>query len=297
MRPLAFLFGLLASGCAHRGLEADLRARTRALRGAEVSIAFEDLATGERAFVDADRQFHAASTMKLPVMMEVHRQAAAGRVQLDETLPVDNHFRSVLDDSEFELARENDSDPWTHDQMGHDVPIDKLVERMIVRSSNLATNLIIRRIGADNVTELCRELGAPATFVRRGVEDDKAYRAGIINTTTPRDLMTLLRAIAERRVAGADVMMRVLLAQEFNDAIPAGLPAGTPVAHKTGSFAGHGVLPPHYHDAAIVLPPGRAPYILVVMTRGLPSNEDAAPRVAELSHAVWQHVTGSPPRR
>jgi beta-lactamase class A len=270
-------------GCARPDLARRIEARIRAAN-AEVSVAFEDLATGERVALGADRSLHAASTMKIAVMLETYRQAAAGELRLDDPVPVRNEFRSLVDGSLFSVERTGDADPVTHDHIGKTLSIETLVRRMIVRSSNLATNLLIERLSAARVTALCRALGAHATHIRRGVEDGKAFRAGIVNTTTAGDLVTLLRAIAERRVPHADAMRAVLLAQELNDGIPAGLPRGTAVAHKTGSIASH------YHDAAIVLPDGRQPYLLAVMTRGLPDARVAAPMVAEISRLVWEHA-------
>ena len=85
-------------------------------------------------------------------------------------------------------------------------------------------------------------------------------------------------------------MRAILLAQELNDEIPAGLPPGTPVAHKTGQITG--VL----HDAAIVYPPGRAPYVLVVLTSGIPDEKVATALTVDISRSVYAHAArGAPP--
>jgi beta-lactamase class A len=126
--------------------------------------------------------------------------------------------------------------------------------------------------------------------VLRGVEDDKAYEKGLINTATARDLATVLAAIEQGKAASASstqAMRNILLAQELNEEIPAGLPPGTPVAHKTGQITG--VL----HDAAIVYPPGRAPYILVVLTSGIPDEKVARSLIVDLSRTVYAHATRS----
>src|SRR6188474_96099 len=131
---------------------------------------------------------------------------------------------------------------------------------MITRSSNLATNSVIALVDAKRATQTLRTLGAQQMTVLRGVEDGKAYQKGLNNTATARDLATLLAAIERGQAASpasTKAMRSILLAQELNQEIPAGLPPGTPVAHKTGQISS--VL----HDAAIIYPPGRAPYVLV----------------------------------
>jgi beta-lactamase class A len=170
------------------------------------------------------------------------------------------------------------------------VPVRELMRRMIDRSSNLATNALIELVGATRVTATAAALGAPGMRVLRGVEDGKAYEAGLSNTTTARALASLMRAIETGRAgdsASTAAMRAILLGQQFNDEIPAGLPPGTPVAHKTGSITAV------RHDAAIVYPPGRAPYVLVILTRGIPDPETASALMADISRLVWGEAMGA----
>jgi beta-lactamase class A len=157
---------------------------------------------------------------------------------------------------------------------------------MITRSSNFATNTLITLVGANEVTNTMRSLGAQRIQVLRGVEDGKAFDKGLNNTTTARDLAIILRAIQEGRAAPPPAtreMLRILLAQEFNERIPAGLPSGTPVAHKTGDITAVS------HDAAIVYPPGRKPYVLVVLTRGIADPKKSDKLIADISRIVYAH--------
>jgi beta-lactamase class A len=159
---------------------------------------------------------------------------------------------------------------------------------MITRSSNLATNLLIERVGAERAQRSARALGAWSIQVLRGVEDGAAYRAGLNNTTTARDLGALLGAIATERAASrgaCDSMLAILGRQEFNEGIPAGLPPGTRVAHKTGWIGG--VV---YHDAAIVTPPGAGRYVLVVLTAAVEQDSVAHNLVADVSRLVYERV-------
>ena len=256
--------------------------------GAEtVGVAVYDLHTKQTLFINDKVSLHAASTMKVPVMMELFRQATAKQIKLDAPLMVKNEFASIVDGSPYQLNASDDSDDLMYQKLGQPMTIRALIERMIVRSSNLATNLLIEKAKAENVMKLMRRLGAKDIQVRRGVEDNQAFRAGLNNTTTAFDLMILLRALAEKKVANARAckeMLAILQKQEFNEGIPAGLPAGTKVAHKTGSIT------KIYHDAGIVYPPQRKPYILVVLTRGFAEEKRAHQLVAEISRQVYQAI-------
>lgn len=253
-----------------------------------IAVAFVDLGTGGSIFRDADRRYHAASTMKVPVLIQLARDVDARRTRWDDPVAVRNRFASIVDGSPFTLDRADDSDSTLYALEGRTVTQRRLAELMIERSSNLATNLLIERVGPARVNATAHALGADSIEVRRGVEDGKAFERGLNNTTTARDLATLLGAIARNRAASPGStreILRMLLAQEFNEGIPAGLPPGTRVAHKTGNITAL------LHDAAIVYPRGRAPYVLVVLTRGYPDQADAARVIADLSRIVYQRIT------
>ncbi|HXG63618.1 MAG TPA: serine hydrolase [Blastocatellia bacterium] len=253
--------------------------------GAEaVAVAYYDLATGEQFTINPDESFHAASTMKVPVMMEVFRQAKEGNLALDDTIVVKNEFVSIADGSRYSLAPDSDSETSLYQKIGHPISLRELIHLMITVSSNLATNLLIEQVTPARVMALMNKMGAKNIKVLRGVEDGKAYERGLNNTTTARDLMILLRRIAERRAVSAkdsDEMVKVLLDQKFNEGIPAGVPPTAKVAHKTGNITKIN------HDAAIVYPQGRKPYILVVLTRGIAEETRAHKLIADISREVY----------
>jgi beta-lactamase class A len=256
-----------------------------------VSVAFVDLGSDGTAFRDPDRRFHAASTMKVPVLIQLARDVDSGRTRWDDSIPVRNSFRSIVDGSPFTLDPADDSDSSLYALEGRPVSQRRLAELMIERSSNLATNILIAQPDPARVNATAHRLGADSIEVRRGVEDGKAYEKGLNNTTTARDLAVLLAAIATDRAASpaqSREILRMLLAQEFNEGIPAGLPPGTLVAHKTGNITAL------LHDAAIVYPPARPPYVLVVLTRGYPKQADAARVIADVSRIVYERVTAAP---
>ena len=255
-----------------------------------VAVAVLDLGSGDTVFRNADLRYHAASTMKVPVLIQLARDIDSGRSAWDDSVLVRNSFVSIVDGSPFTLDPADDSDSSLYAFEGRRVPQRRLAELMIERSSNLATNLLIARLDPVRVDATAHRLGADSIHVRRGVEDDKAYARGLNNTTTARDLATLLAAIQQRRAASPAAtaeILRMLLGQEFNEGIPAGLPRGVRVAHKTGSITAL------LHDAAIVYPAGRPPYVLVVLTRGYKDESAAARVIADISRIVYRQLTGA----
>ena len=254
--------------------------------GAEmVGVAYFDLWTGAEILINADESFHAASTMKVPLMMEVFRQDRKGKLSLDDYIPIKNDFISIADGSRYSISAESDSEQTLYNRIGQTEVVRELVRMMIDASSNLATNLLIERVTAPSVMDYMREIGAKNIRVLRGVEDGKAYELGMNNTTTARDLMIVLRHIARRQAVSSKAssdMVKILLEQEFNDGIPAGLPKEVKVAHKTGSITKID------HDAAIVYPPNRKPYVLVVLTRGIADEKRAHKLIADISRAIYK---------
>ncbi|HEY2851203.1 MAG TPA: serine hydrolase [Gemmatimonadaceae bacterium] len=269
-------------------LRVRIESRIAAVPGASVGVAFRDLTRGDTLFIGADERFHAASTMKVPVMIELFRRIDRHALSLDRRVPLKNEFKSIVDGSPYSLNASDDSDSLVYTWVGTSVSIHDLLEHMITRSSNLATNTLIEIVGAAAANATAHSLGAKDIQVLRGVEDGKAFAAGMNNMTTARDLAMLMSAIetgaAASRVS-TDSMRAVLLRQEFNDEIPAGLPPGTRVAHKTGQITGH------LHDAAIIYPSGRTPYVLVVLTRGIDDEKVARSLIADISRLVYAHAT------
>lgn len=268
-------------------LRSRLVTRIAATPGAEVAVWFQDLARRDSLALDAGVSFHPASTMKVPVMIELFRRVDAGKASLATELFLQNAFESIADRSIYALDAKDDSDSSLYARVQQNVTLRELAERMITRSSNLATNTLIQYLDPERITATAHALGARDMRVLRGVEDTKAFARGLNNSTTAHDLGMLLAAIERGRAASrasCDSMRQVLLRQEFHDEIPAGLPPGTPVAHKTGWITGT------LHDAAIVYPKGRGPYVLVVLTRKIPEEKVAQALIADISREVYRFV-------
>jgi beta-lactamase class A len=263
--------------------------------GADVAVAFRtlDRPAGEPArlelFIQPDVSYHAASTMKVPVMIELFRQTRAGLATLDEPLTVKNEFVSIVDGSPYSLSTGDDSDVEVYKRVGQTMTLLELCEPMITVSSNFATNLLIQRLGAASIQRTVEALGAGGMIVRRGVEDSKAFAAGLNNSTTARALMVLMERVARLEAVDADAsrqMIEILKRQHFNDAIPASLPAGTPVAHKTGEITRN------HHDAAIVFAP--KPFVLVVLVRGLEDRKQSAALIARIARVLYDEAQALP---
>lgn len=264
--------------------------------GAEVAVAFRTLDHPAGApprlelLIQPDEVFHAASTMKVPVMIELFRQDRAGVLRIGDQLPIRNEFRSIVDGSRYSLGEGDDSDAAIYKRVGSTMPLTDLCEAMITVSSNFATNLLIDTLDARHVQKTVRALGADGMTVLRGVEDGKAFEKGLNNTTTARALMVLMERIARFEAVDADAsrqMLEILKRQRFRDAIPAGLPEGTVVGHKTGQITRI------HHDAAIVLAP--QPYVLVVLVRGLDDPKQSAALMASIARVLHAEAQSACP--
>jgi beta-lactamase class A len=243
---------------------------------------------------DADAQHYAASTMKLPLVIAAYRLADAGALDLDAMVEIRNEFSSVHDGTPFGLSRDDDSDDATWARTGQPVALRWLACRAIVRSGNLATNLLLDAVGVNAVQTLLADLGCHGTVVTRGIEDARARDAGLQNLVSAADLALLLQTLwadaatdSPARVlapASAQEVLDVLAAQQIADALPRRLPPGTRVAHKSGWVDGID------HDAGIVFHPDAGPYVFAMCTTSALSRDDAAEVVATAARAAWDDV-------
>jgi beta-lactamase class A len=263
-------------------LEPTLR-RIIAESGAEVGVAYRTLDGRTEVLINADTAFHAASTMKVPVMIELFRQAHSGTLTLDDPLPIVNSFHSIVDGSRYALAEDDTADKDVVAALGRTLTLRQLCEAMITVSSNFAANLLIERLGVENIRRTVSALGADGMHVLRGVEDQKAFDKGLNNTTTARALLVLFERLGQGRAvdtASDAEMVRILGRQQASpNAIAAGVPAGTLVAHKTGNITRI------HHDAAIVY--ATRPYVLVLLVRGIDDLDKSAALMASLSKAIY----------
>ena len=257
--------------------------------GKTIAVAVHDLETGKSMHINADESFHPASTMKVPVMMEVFRESHEGRFSLQDQLEIFNSFTSIADESKYALDIADDSDTSLYARIGESESIQELTRLMIVRSSNLATNILIETVGAKQTNSFLQELGIQGVTVVRGIEDNVAFRLGMNHSATARGLTHMMTLIAEGKVVSkeaSDEMVQIMLGQEFNESIPALLPKSARVAHKTG-WTGE-----FYHDTGIVFPENRKPYAVSILTRGFPEDKEkeAHACMSTLSKMIYDQI-------
>lgn len=253
------------------------------------ALAFKDLQSGEELLIHARDSFHAASTMKTPVLIELYKQAAEGKFNLKDSIPIKNTFYSIVDSSTYSLTEEDDSEKELYKKVGEKRTIADLAYDMIIVSSNLATNLVIELVGGQQVTQTMRELGAPDIQVLRGVEDIKAFEQGLSNSTTAYDLMRIYEKLGKGEAVSpeaSEAMVNILFDQKFNEIIPALLPEEVRVAHKTG------VITAVHHDSGIVFLPDGRKYVLVLLSKELGDFDAGTARMAQVSSKVYDFVMG-----
>jgi beta-lactamase class A len=256
-------------------------------RPGDYAIAYKDLQNGNTIFINEHERFHAASTMKTPIMIEIFKQAEQSKFNINDSLVINNSFKSIVDGSEFKTDIEDDSDKEIYSLIGSKMTINELVYRMITVSSNLATNMLIDLVDAKNVTQTMRELGANDIQVLRGVEDTKAFRAGLNNTTTAYDLSVIFEHLAEKDFLTQEShenIINILLDQQFNEKTLAKLPPEIKAANKTGSITNI------EHDSAILFLPDGRKYILVMLSKNLDSNESGVETLSEISKMIYEDI-------
>ncbi len=288
---LVVLIGLLGS-CQGKSSKTDnlekiVQTQIDSIEG-DVAVAFYNLSNSEDSLlINENEKFHAASTMKVPVMIELFKRAEQGEIDLNDSILLKNEFKSIVDGSSYSMDVSDDSDDIVYNQIGKKVALRDLMYSMITVSSNLATNVLIELVDAKNVTATMRDLGAQNIEVLRGVEDQKAYDQGLSNSTTAKDLMLIMKAIAKNSAGTPEdcyTMISILKEQQFNDVIPLYLPEEVGVAHKTGFITGV------HHDMAIVfLPEGRS-YVLVLLSKNLKDFETGTDQLARISKTFYDYM-------
>ena len=254
----------------------------------ELGIAFYDYETTLQWSYNADAWFHAASTMKLAVLLGVYRMVDRGELTLDAPVHVRNKFTSIAGQKLYMLDINRDSDPELYRHLGRTMPVKQLAYQMITTSSNFATNLLVDVVGVETIQAALAELGIEGVTVLRGVEDQAAFDAGLNNLVTANGLLRMLRRIADGKAFSEDAsrqMLDIMHDQQLKGGIPAGLPEAARVAHKTGNIA------TVHHDAGIVYLEDRKPYVLVILTRF----DQASPRstaVADVSRDIYECLAG-----
>jgi len=274
------------------GLHEELEALAIKNKARAIGVALHDLETGFRFSLRGDRWFHAASTIKVAVLLAIFRAADEGRLRLDDSLHVRNRFFSAADGSVFRVSQDRDAAPELHAAIGRTAKISALAHAMICGSSNLAANLLLDFVGVEYARMVLREAQVGGVELRRGVEDHGAHERAINNEATADGLLSLLSAIRGDFLTPESKreVIRILLEQRFNSMIPAGLPPHATVAHKTGEIS------TACHDIGIVYLPEREPYIAAILTEYDSEREGRRETVAAISGAIYRSLLRTEPK-
>ncbi|HEU5175801.1 MAG TPA: serine hydrolase [Gemmatimonadaceae bacterium] len=254
-----------------------------------LAVSVYDTESGEEFGLQPDRWFHAASTIKVAILLGVFGAFHRGALFPQSRVHVRNRFASAFNGQSFRVESDRDANSAVHESIGKTMRVAELAHHMIVTSSNLATNLLLDLVGVEAVQRTLDQFGIEGIDVRRGVEDERAFEHGINNRVTARGLSSLLRLIVEGRAFTPELsegMLDILHAQEFRSGIPAQLPKGARVANKTGEISTIA------HDAGVVYPPDRRPYVVVVLTEWDPEAGRRMSLIARASRAVYDYITG-----
>jgi beta-lactamase class A len=257
-----------------------------------IAVALHDSETGFELHYHADRWFHAASTIKVPILLGVFAAIDRGELLPHSRVHVRNRFLSVVENIPFRVESARDSNSAVHNAIGKMMRVDELAYHMITTSSNLATNLLLGVIGPESVTETLKQLHVDEGIdLKRGVEDELAFEKRINNMVTANGLLKILVMLSEGKAFSPALsrrMMDILHGQEFNQGIPARLPKAARVAHKTGEISTVA------HDAGVVYLPKRKPYSLVILTEWDPSASGRSRTIAAISHIIYEQLTQGP---
>jgi beta-lactamase class A len=250
----------------------------------KLGIAFYDSQTTLQWSYNAESHFHAASTIKLAVLVALYGEIARGRLTEDAPVHVRNRFASIVTGEPFTVGLEGTQEEEVAKRLGRTMSVRDLAYEMITRSSNFATNLLVDVVSVPTIQKALDELRVEGVVLVRGVLDQAAHDAGLNNEVTAHGVLKLLRLIAEGRAWSPEVcasMLEILLDQRHKSGIPAGLPGDAQVAHKTGNISTVS------HDAGVVFIGNRRPYFLVVLTQFAPGTKATA-ALAEISKDIYE---------
>ena len=259
-------------------------------RASFIAVAAYDFEHHTTWSLNASRWFHAASTIKVPVLLGVYEAIEQHRFEPYSRVHVRNRFLGIVDGRPFRVPPGSDANGDVHAALGRMLTVHELAEHMIVTSSNLATNLLLDLVGIEAARASLGRLHLGGIDLQRGVEDEAAWEAGINNRVTAAGLCDALRLIEEGKAISPEAskaMLDILHRQRFRSGIPAGLPEDARVAHKTGEISTVA------HDAGIVYLDGRDAYVVVILTEWEPGVNARQETIARISRAVYEYMTGS----
>lgn len=240
-----------------------------------MGLAIIDLQSGEEILINAQATFPTGSSIKIPILIELHRQAAAGTLKLTETLPITNRQQVGGSGVLLHFA-----------EGGSQLSLHDLSILMIALSDNTATNLLIERLGMDRINQTIVDLGLPGIKLQRKMIDLAAMARGAENIATPREAARLLELLAQGKVINTEVSAAVLKTLRIpkSSPIPRLLPASTTVANKPGGLEGVAC------DWGLIEIPNR-PFAIAVMTTYNGESAGADEAIARISRLAYDYFS------
>jgi beta-lactamase class A len=248
-----------------------------------LGVAILDLSSGEQLFINPDEVFPQASSIKIAVLAELYRQADQAAHGLKRNATLRDAYVVRTADIVADSSILGGLTPGTTSLTNRD-----LATIMVAVSDNSATNVLIDRVGMENVLRLAETLGLKKTKLRRKMMDLKAASEGRENISTPREMMALLESLYSGKVFSGALLddFFTVLATKKNSWIPRDLPEGLKIANKPGELEGV------RNDSGIVFLTGR-PYVICVMTTYLGNErkgEEAIARISSLAFGVFDRL-------
>ncbi|MFZ4627283.1 MAG: serine hydrolase [Blastocatellia bacterium] len=240
-----------------------------------LGVAIRDLQTGEEMLVNGELTFPTGSSIKIPILVELHKQAAAGSLRLTDRLPIAKKDQVGGSGVLLHFAPESSQ-----------VSLEDLSVLMIALSDNTATNLLIERLGMERINQTLADLGLKAIRLQRKMIDLGAMARGAENLATPREAARLMEMLAHGKVVSPEVSAAVLRTLRIPKAspIPKLLPASVAIANKPGGVEGAAC------DWAIVEVPNR-PFTIAVMTTFNGERADADEAIARISRLAYDYFS------
>ena len=256
-----------------------------AKKTAYYAISVYDPDSGYKMSINPNLLFHAASTYKSAILVAVMRLDQDHILSLKDKITVDNEFKSIIDASTYALENDLSEPDMTFSQIGQEVSIMDLLNIMIEKSSNLATNVLLKHIGIEKVNQTLQILESKIV-VARGISDDKAYADCINNLITAQDLESLYQSIYSDKIDDKhrQITLEILEKNSETKKFHGKLPDTVKVAHKPGNTS------KVFHDAGIIIPESGFPYFITILASQYKSEKKTTEAIADVSFLVYQEI-------
>lgn len=253
-------------------LKSEINKLIQGLSG-DAGVIIGGLPSGEIIEFNKDEQFPAASVIKLTILWELFQRVENKEFALDDEIKLEDGHKV----GGFGILKELHA--------GTVLTVKDLATLMIVLSDNVATNMLIDKLGMEAINKTIQANGITGTVLQRKMMDAEAKKRGLDNFTSPAGIYKLLKMFLDPAKLGANStneMLEILKKQQCNNKLPLYMPPETVLAHKTGD------LPGTEHDVGILFTK-KGPVIIVVMTKNLSNNFDGINFINEIGRICCEY--------